>query len=106
MSATDYPLLDNPEDGCFEEHGWVPVSLAETPMEAVAYALMVCDWERDRLRDDGLLLICEGKKNWHRPCDEQPYADEDYTLWEGCESTAEGAVEFWVLDVIDRSVVT
>lgn len=98
----DYPLMDSPEDAAFEERGWVPVTLAESPVEAVAYALMACDWERDRLAADGLRLVCEGAKSWHRPSDEQPYREgEGITLWEECEPSALGAVEFWNLEVVD-----
>jgi hypothetical protein len=125
-AAPAYPLLDAPEDGAIEEYGWVPKQVAATPEEAVAWFVSQVGYAAEWINDEGLTLAATGTTSWHRqsPClrcegsggtiAARPNAcpscngtgeqrdDGDYISWEPCEATAEGAVEFWDLQVIEQ----
>lgn len=91
-------LLDRPEDGMCEERGWVEATASE-------------DLARDLLapfcfdEDDAPVRPCgEAKRVWLRPTNVSPYPDED--RWEVCESTDEGAQEFYEFDTQDCEKAT
>jgi hypothetical protein len=68
--APKYPLLDAPEDGAIEERAWVPVAVASSPGDAVAWLRREFPEFTDPIHDDRQTLVPTGRRSWHveDPC--------------------------------------
>jgi hypothetical protein len=117
-------LIDAPEDGWSEEWMWVSVDVANSAEEAAAWALTNTGYA---IGED-LTVVAHGARVWQRPlgkldpngewrvpcqdCRDLPQDDcgvcdgsdllYDYCPFETCESNADGAREFWVLELIEK----
>lgn len=109
-------LIDSPEDGCVESHGWLPLPDAATPQEAaIAFACVYED-------DEPPVFSCSGAREWLiavledtgespgrtlRGLDAETHVREHHYYdellrYEKADAAEPGAREWWRIDATPR----
>jgi hypothetical protein len=88
-------LLDEPEEGYCESHGWVSVDL---PIDEAAKALAGFCLDEDG--DPGYVPQGAPARVWLRP-----ECDDVESMWVPCDEGADSAREFYEFDVTDTEAI-
>lgn len=91
-------ILYDGHEGEWEEMAYVPVAIAATPKAAIrAIPEQTVNWA---VSDPGMRLHCDSGYRCHLAPTEFRAGDEDW-YWTPCPADAEGAVEFWRVEITE-----
>jgi hypothetical protein len=85
-------LMDAPEDGYCESHGWISVDASEDEARD-----LLAPWCIDEDSEPGMRPAGPAKRVWLKPDGPLDLAER----WHKCEPTDEGAREFYEFDATD-----
>ena len=111
-SATFFPyLIDTPEDGYVEEHGWLPVSAATTAEDAAREFARIYEGCEDQTP----IFQCDGSRVWLKPSafdygtnEEREPNETDWqeggenVRFRKCDPGEPLAQEWWIIEAIPR----
>lgn len=92
-------VLGDGWEGEVEESAWVPVNLAATAGEAVPIVLAQRPGDVAALAEENKWLTANGGTAWMCPSGEP--TPEENERWRQCAKDEEGAVEFWIVEVVE-----